>query len=858
MLHLRQFLFFPVAILIALLLDGCSAERKNILSKTYHNTTARYNAYFYAKKRIKEIEAILKENIDNDYNNILRIYPEIDSTLATTYQDKIDDCIKKASIAIQRHKNSKWVDDSYIFIGRARLYSLDYVNAIETFKFVNTESEDDNARHEALIRLLRTFVDYQEFENAVAVEDYIKKEKLNKQNQKLLYLNQAHHYQVKEDFDKMVANLVLAAPLLKRKDGKGRIYFIIGQIYQELGFDAEAFNYYRKCLASNPEYELDFYTRLNMAQVTELGKSSDVRAARKVLNSLLKDSKNKEFKDKIYFEMAEFELKQGNRNKAIDNFESSIASSVGNQRQKGQSYLRLGEVYYDTLKRYELAQAYYDSAIQALPQDFENINAIKARQQVLGEFVKNLKTIEVQDSILRLSKLDSASITAKLNNYLDVQAEKRKALQKKEERKARRTQASAFNSNSGISSTGWYFGNPSAVALGQSEFKRIWGERPLEDNWRRSIKESVQSLNVNNTSAEVEENTDVANSQTSENIDAGANLNALYREIPFSEEAKQESLNKIEAAYYALGNIYKYDLDEDANAADAFKTLITRFPETENKPEALYQLYLIYKELSNEEYDIYKDALLNDFPNTVYAKLIANPNYTEESTATNEKLKKIYEKAYGYFSQENYDTTLYILNDALSNYEETVFTSRLKLLKILVTGKTEDINLYQYQLSEFIKNNPDSEVAPYAEELLAASRSFLERKRKRLGTEYVKYLEQSHYLVYIYELKSGLTDAVSQSIDNYNAKHAGLNLKTSNLILNDDLAMILISDFENKIDAFEYYSDFVKSDPIDEAKRNSKFYKFVITKDNFNIFYQSKDLEAYIKFFEKNYINGIN
>ncbi|MTI38866.1 methyltransferase [Fulvivirga lutimaris] len=847
-----------MAILMALLLDGCSAERKNVLSKTYHNTTARYNAYFYAKKRIKEIEAVLKENVDNDYNNILRIYPEIDSTLATTYQEKIDDCIKKASIAIQRHKNSKWVDDSYIFIGRARLYSLDYVNAIETFKFVNTESEDDDARHEALIRLLRTFVDYQEFENAVAVEDYIKKEKLNKQNQKLLYLNQAHHYQVKEDYNKMVSNLVLAAPLLKRKDGKGRIYFIIGQIYQELGFDAEAFNYYRKCLASNPEYELDFYTRLNMAQVTELGKSSDVRAARKVLNSLLKDSKNKEFKDKIYFEIAEFELKQGNRDKAIDNFESSIASSIGNQRQKGQSYLRLGEVYYDTLRSYELAQAYYDSAIQALPQDFENITSIKARQQVLGEFVKNLKTIEVQDSILRLSTLDSAAITAKLNSYLDEQAEKRKEQQKKEERKARRTQASAFNSNTGISSTGWYFGNPSAVALGQSEFKRIWGERPLEDNWRRSIKESVQSLNVNSTPTDVVENTDVANGQTSANIDAGANLNALYREIPFSEDAKQESLNKIEAAYYALGNIYKYDLEEDVNSADAFKTLITRFPETENKPEALYQLYLIYKELNNEEYNTYKNELLNDFPNTVYAKLIANPNYTEESTATNEKLKKIYEKAYGYFTQENYDTTLYILNDAIENYEETVFTSRLKLLKILVTGKTEDINLYQYQLSEFIKSNPDSEVAPYAEELLTASRSFLERKRKRLGTEYVKYLEQSHYLVYVYELKSGLTDAISQAIDNYNGKFSGLNLKTSNLILNDELAMILVSDFENKIDAFQYYSDFIKSDPIDEAKRNSKFYKFVITKDNFNIFYQSKDLDAYLKFFEKNYINGIN
>lgn len=843
---------------MVLLLDSCSAERNNVISKTYHNTTARYNAYFYAKKRIKEIEAILKENEDNDYNHILNIYPEIDSTLASSYQEKIDDCIKKASIAIQRHKNSKWVDDSYIFIGRARLYSLDYVNAIETFKFVNTESEDDAARHEALIRLLRTFVDYEEFENAVAVEDYIKKEKLNKQNQKLLYLNQAHHYQVKEDYNKMVANLVLAAPLLKRKDGKGRMYFIIGQIYQELGFDAEAFNYYRKCLASNPEYELDFYTRLNMAQVTELGKSSDVKAARKVLTSLLKDSKNKEFKDKIHFEIAEFELKQGNRDEAIDNFELSIKSSTGNQRQKGQSYLRLGEVYYDTLRSYELAQAYYDSAVQALPQDFENITSIKARQEILGEFVKNLKTIEVQDSILRLSNLDSVTISAKLNNYLDEQAALLKEQQKKAERKARRTQASAFNSNTGISSTGWYFGNPSAVALGQSEFQRIWGERPLEDDWRRSIKETVQSVSTNNTPANVQENTTISNSQTSADIDAGASLNALYRQIPFSDEAKQESLDKIEGAYYALGNIYKYDLKEDRNAAEAFKTLITRFPQTENKPEALYQLYLIYKELDNDEYNIYKNQLLSDFPNTIYAKLIANPNYTEESTATNEKLKKIYEIAYGYFNKENYDTALYILNDATERYEETVFTSRLELLKILITGKTEDINLYQYQLGEFIKNNPDSEVAPYAEELLTASRSFLERKRKRLGTEYVKYLEQSHYLVYIYETKSKLTDVISGAIDKYNLNLASMNLKTSNLILNDDLAAILVSDFDDKFEAFKYYKDLIKSDPVDEAKRNSKFYKFVITKDNFNIFYQSKDLDAYLKFFEKNYINEIN
>jgi tetratricopeptide (TPR) repeat protein len=858
LLHIRQIIYILTCVLFAALMAGCSSERKNALSKTYHNTAARYNAYFYAKKRIKEIEAIIQENYDNDYNKILDIYPKVDSTLANSYQEKIDDCIKKSSIAIQRHKNSKWVDDSYVFIGRARHLSLDYVNAIETYKYVNTKAEDDNARHEALVRLIRTFVDSQEFDNAVAVEDYIKKETLNKKNSKLLYLNKAYHYQVIGDYDKMVEYLVQAAPLLKRKDGKGRIYFIIGQIYQKLGFDAEAFNYYKKCLASNPVYELDFYTRLNMAQVTELGKSSDVKSARKHLSSLLKDSKNKEFKDKIYFEMAEFELKQNNVDKAIEHFQSSVASSTSNPRQKGHSYLRLGEVYYDSLSKYELAQAYYDSAVQSLPSDFENIESIKIRNKVLANFVTQIKIIELQDSLLNLAQLDSVTLSIKLNSYIAQEAEKKELAKAKAEKKVRKAQYNALIESSGISSKGWYFGNPSAVALGQSEFVRIWGDRKLEDNWRRSNKENVQ-----NFSAVQEERIDPTDKASVQEIDkkeevGNAKFDAMYGQIPFKEEDKTASLNKIKEAYYKLGNIYKFDLVEEQNAAEIFSKLISRFPGSEYEPEALYQLYLIYKSKDEAKYKEYEVALLQNYPNTIYAKLIANPNYTEESTASNELLKKIYEKAYKLYSKEKYDSALILLDEGIESYEETVFTSRLKLLKILITGKTEDINLYQFQLSEFIQKNPDSEVAPYAQELLEASRSYLEKKRKRLGTEFVKYLQQSHYFIFIYEVNANLTDLISSSIEEFNKNVKSPDLKTSNLILDKQYAMILISDFEDKPEALNYYNLFQKTDPVEEAKRNSKFYKFVITKDNFNIFYQSRDIDAYRKFFDKNYLNEIN
>ena len=53
---------------------------------------------------------------------------------------------------------------------------------------------------------------------------------------------------MRDDYDQMVRNLTAADDLLKKRDRRGRIYFIIGQVYQKLGFESEAYNYYKKCL----------------------------------------------------------------------------------------------------------------------------------------------------------------------------------------------------------------------------------------------------------------------------------------------------------------------------------------------------------------------------------------------------------------------------------------------------------------------------------------------------------------------------------------------------------------------------------------------------------------------------------
>lgn len=152
-----------------------------------------------------------------------------------------------ALLAIQRHPNSKWVDDSYLLVGKARLYSLDFGNAIQTLKFVNTKSKDPNAKHQAIIQLIRTFTDHKEYNNAQAAIDFVQKEDLNRANKKNLLLEKAYFYQEQGDYDNMIRSLSEVAPMLRKKDRPGRIYFIIGQVYQKLGFESEAYNFYKKC-----------------------------------------------------------------------------------------------------------------------------------------------------------------------------------------------------------------------------------------------------------------------------------------------------------------------------------------------------------------------------------------------------------------------------------------------------------------------------------------------------------------------------------------------------------------------------------------------------------------------------------
>jgi tetratricopeptide (TPR) repeat protein len=834
-------------------LASCSVEQNTITADIYHDLTAHFNGYYYAREKATEVERSILKSIDDDPNQVLRLFPKLDTTLAKSYAKDTEEIIKMASISIQRHPNSRWVYENYIMVGRARLYDCNYPDAIQTFKYVNTKSKNADLRHEALVYLVRTFTEHEDYNKAEEAFRFLEKEKLSRVNRKNLLLEKAYYYQVRNDYDNMVRNLASADSLLTQRDRKARIYFIIGQVYQQLGFGAEAYNYYRKCLSTNPEYEIDFYARLNMAQVARLDNQRDVKTIRKQFDKLLADAKNVEFRDKIYYELGEFERKQNHIPEAIDNYK--LAAHAGsNKRIQGSAFLKVGQLYFDSLKKYDQAKVYYDSALATLPKEFENYDVIKKRQEVLGDFVKYTETIRWQDSLLVMAEMDSAT----LRNYLDstITARNKVVEGAKKKRGRRSAGAGGGGSNSilfqgeSTATSKWYYGNPSAVALGESEFQRIWGRIPLEDNWRRSNKQVVISDDIQSVSAVAANGENAAAVEAADPV--AAEIGRVFSELPLTPEQKTESLSQIEDAYFGLGDLYFIKLNERANAAESYRRLIERFPDSEHGAEVLYKLYLIDKDDPNGKSAYYAQLLQDKHPNSTFTKVMLNPDYLKETSVATEKQKILYKQAYTAYSAGNLREAQEVTADAMQ-VGTTSFTPQLELLKILITGKTEDVTRYQYELGEYIKKYPDGPVTPYAQELLAASKTFLDRIEKSKGIRFANEPDAQHYVVLVYRIADRMTDIVSSEAESFNASIRNKKLETTNLVFNDDLALTMITDFPARPEAIEYLAKL--SGWLAQRGRlgTHNFDIFVITKSNFQIFYRTKALDEYLTFYDRNY-----
>lgn len=142
---LKHYLVFGVSII---LLSSCVTQKKkddvSKLGKMYHDITSKYNRNFNANVLIDETLLQLDAAYQDDYSEILPVYPFVDKENPTQLAEPMDRAIEKASVAISIHRPSHWTDDNYLIIGRAQFLKEDFESAENTFRYVVKHYDPNN------------------------------------------------------------------------------------------------------------------------------------------------------------------------------------------------------------------------------------------------------------------------------------------------------------------------------------------------------------------------------------------------------------------------------------------------------------------------------------------------------------------------------------------------------------------------------------------------------------------------------------------------------------------------------------------------------------------------------------------
>ncbi|MFN4145377.1 MAG: tetratricopeptide repeat protein, partial [Runella sp.] len=269
---------------------ACSQYSTNRLSVGYHNMTARFNAYVIAREKMKEAELTLQANRRYDYNQLMPILPRLDSVEAQSVSALLQDVIKKASLIPNRHQNSRWVDNAYVLIGKARLYKGQMLDGIETLRYVNAKGRDEDDKHEGLIWLMRAYIETKDYNSALSVAEYLRSQPLNDANTRDYYLVKAYLHQQKQEYVLALAILEETFPMMPRNEETARIHFAAAQMYELLEKPQAANLHYKAVTRNRPSYNLGFYADMNALQNTALTNANI--STEQGFKKLLNDRKN--------------------------------------------------------------------------------------------------------------------------------------------------------------------------------------------------------------------------------------------------------------------------------------------------------------------------------------------------------------------------------------------------------------------------------------------------------------------------------------------------------------------------------------------------------------------------------------
>lgn len=840
-----------LSLIIFLALQSCSRKKDKWLNRNFHAMGTKYNVLYNGNLALQSGLNAINDAYSENFWELLPVERmQVDKDVIKPGESQNADfqrAEEKAIKAVQTHdmvikgkEKNPQIDEAYLLLGQARYYDQRFIQALEAFNYILFKYPTSDKINTAKVWREKANIRLDNNELAIKnLKELIETEQLNQQDLADATAILAQAYININAKDLALEQIKIALQNTKSNDYKARYKYIIAQLYEEFEEIDSANSYYSQIIEMHRKIPRPYYINAHLSKIRlqDLGDYNRLEFE-EYLTKLEENRENRPFLGKIYYQIAQYYQNIESDSVAEVYYNKSLRSQTTEQKLKAINYSILGDMYFDR-SIYRTAGAYYDSTMTNYEERSKMYRLYKRKRDNLQDVIFYEAAAQRNDSILNLVAMTDEERTVVFNTIIEN-------LKKKDEER-KKQEAASGRDNSGLAQAGtnlvptgrevvdtgkkessFYFYNPTSVAFGKNEFLKIWGNRPLEDNWRWSVKGSSVAQSV---SAEDEL---LATATEEERYD----VNFYLSKIPSEPKVIDSIAKDRNYAYYQLGLIYKEKFNELNLAKDKLQTLLSNHPEERLVLPAKYNLYKIYELLGqSDEANIAKQDILTNYSDSRYAELIRNPRAALEQEANS--AENLYKNLFNAFENQHYEQVISQCDKAVLDFDGDYMVPKFEILKAAAKGRLEGFEAYKEAVNYVALTYPNSEEGKRATELLNTAIPVLAKK-----DWYNEETSENFYVVYQFENES--EENINQFAELLEQKAKNVNyfdLTVSKDVYNRNTTFVVVHGLKS-VNGAKGFAQILNEDKKNKTKITRPY--FSICSENYAIVQRHKNLNAYL------------
>ncbi|MGQ1890400.1 type IX secretion system periplasmic lipoprotein PorW/SprE [Thermophagus sp. OGC60D27] len=904
----RKYLIYLVTLLLFV---HCSTKKNTWVSRSYHNLTAKYNVLFNGLQSFEEGRQQMRQSLNNDFFDLLPMFAYCNQAQGQVPLSQMNRAIRKGQKLIEKHsitakpgkkptsanieyrdfydqnEFNRWVDDAWMLIGKAHIYSQKWYEAISAFDMVLQVFPGQKVRLEAFLWMARAYIELEDFENADRLLKLYQSEAGGEKRYFVLEQSTLTWFWLAQ------GNYINALEYCRQAAGnthdrweKVRWNFVLGQIAQKLGKRNIALQAFDRVIQLKPDYETTIHARIQQALLE--GAPDHPEMSRDILEKYAAEYKNQFFRGQIYYAIADTWFREGDTIMALANLQLAAGYAAENPVLRGMVFKQLADVSFE-LGNYISADAYYDSTLTSLPEDYQGIAEIEQIKRKLSPLAENLNVIEYEDSLLRIASMPENERDLFIEQLLEQRQEQAASDQFVDNSDDAFFYRNFGNISSGMSSESgeWYFYNQMMVSLGKMEFEKRWGRLKLEDNWRRSNKKmQMQQAEDNPVMPDDPFAQNPASAQP--NAEKPAELfqsemvdrESLLAGLPLDSEQKEEAHRRIEKALFNAGNILANNFNKYSEAVSLFEQLLAQYPESPYVEQTLMGIYLACRELNDTEcMGHYSNVITQNYPQSRFAKIVSNTDFLENIDALETEMEQTYNRAYLYLKRGSWQSVVQATKPIMiQNYEPLM--PQAYLLNALAYTQMDEDKLTTSQLQQVVDNFPQSQQAEVADYWLQKLKSgekpgkidfgayfdvpdstkFTEgqvsTEKLLVANKFLTATDSVHHLIVVVDQNTDVNELIFQ-LANFNFDHYAtgrLQLEISQSV--SERTVLMTGPFKDQRTALDYLFSLINQPSVFCVENANEPLVMVVADTNWKQIHNSGDLDDYVKFFLEEYLPG--